>query len=238
MTNTTTRPASDRQYSFLTTLINEREGHGVTDAAVFVAQLRQANATTAQISPMIDAMTKLPRKAAPASGPTNGARRNTYAGKCAKCGSWVAEQCGGIQARTDGRKGFDPVHFEGECITGATPVAALAEGVYEKDGLVYRVKLSKGGNLYAQRAIVIPGEKLEWEYLGAKGLGLVAGAIAITAETAARIGYLTSACIVCSRVLDLRTSIAAGYGAKCASNHGWHYPTAEEAEAILSERGL
>ena len=221
MTNTTTTgPASDRQYSYLTDLLNEREGHGVTDIPAFLTILRTNGCTKAQMSKIIDINKALPKAAKPA---TNGnVRRNTYAGKCIACGVWVAEQAGTIVARTDGRKGFDAKHLDGECVQGGTPVAAITEGVYEKDGMVYRVTLSKGGNLYAQRAIVTPGQKLAWEYLGAKGLTLVAGATPITAETAARIGFSTHHCMFCSRKLTdegENRSVDVGYGPVCAKRY-------------------
>ncbi len=120
----------------------------------------------------------MPKAVKAAAAGQGNVRRNTYAGKCAKCGSWSGRAVWHHVATPMAAEGFDPVHLDGECITGGTPVAAaITEGVYEKDGMVYRVTLSKGGNLYAQRAIVTPGQKLAWEVpRGAKGLTLVAGA--------------------------------------------------------------
>lgn len=62
--------------------------------------------------------------------------------------------------------------------------------------------------------------------------------IAADVQEAARMfGIKASACGYCSSPLSNPQSRAAGYGETCAHNHGFNYPSLEEALEILAERG-
>lgn len=62
--------------------------------------------------------------------------------------------------------------------------------------------------------------------------------IAADVEEAARMfGLKARACGHCLSPLSNVQSRAAGYGETCANNHGYYYPSKEEAQTILSERG-
>jgi ribosomal 50S subunit-associated protein YjgA (DUF615 family) len=62
--------------------------------------------------------------------------------------------------------------------------------------------------------------------------------IAENVEEAARMfGIKASACGYCCSPLSNPQSRAAGYGETCAHNHGFNYPSLEEALDILAERG-
>ena len=62
--------------------------------------------------------------------------------------------------------------------------------------------------------------------------------IAADVEEAARMfGLKAKACSYCSSPLSQIQSRAAGYGETCAENHGFYYPSLEEARTILAERG-
>lgn len=62
--------------------------------------------------------------------------------------------------------------------------------------------------------------------------------IADDVEEAARMfGIKAKACGYCASPLSNIQSRAAGYGETCANNHGFYYPTEEEAKKILQERG-
>ena len=69
--------------------------------------------------------------------------------------------------------------------------------------------------------------------------GLADGTIRLlTGDEARAYGRQHNRCFNCLAMgrpgeLSDDRSIAAGYGERCASRHGWHYPTAEEAAAIL-----
>lgn len=55
----------------------------------------------------------------------------------------------------------------------------------------------------------------------------------MTQEDARAFGHANKFCVACLKELSDIRSMASGYGATCASNHGWHYCTTEEAVAIL-----
>jgi hypothetical protein len=61
----------------------------------------------------------------------------------------------------------------------------------------------------------------------------------LTAEQARAFGRQYDLCVACGHYLEDDRSLAAGYGPVCASKNGWHYPSQDEAAAILQrERGL
>ena len=73
------------------------------------------------------------------------------------------------------------------------------------------------------------GKAQSWEILNR---------IAADSQEAARMfGIKAKACGHCSSPLSNIQSRAAGYGETCAHNHGYFYPTVEEARTILAERG-
>ena len=74
--------------------------------------------------------------------------------------------------------------------------------------------------------------------LSRQGSESVKARIAADVEEAARMfGIKAKACSYCSSPLSNIQSRAAGYGEKCAHDHGFYYPTEAEAKDILAERG-
>jgi hypothetical protein len=90
-------------------------------------------------------------------------------------------------------------------------------GFYQVDEVIYRVKISKSGNWYAEEAILPVGTKnrINWEYIG-KNLKY-STATKLTAQEA---GRFTSYCMYCGAKLDDPTSRYNGIGPDCASNRG------------------
>ena len=95
----------------------------------------------------------------------------------------------------------------------ANPVTE--QGVYERDGIVYRVKRSQAGRLYASR----------YNPEGARGDRFVyaSGAVyrlsaddRISLERAKELGAQWSQCCVCGRDLSATESVEAGIGPVCA----------------------
>ena len=226
----TSKPASERQYAYLTTLLGERDpavtlaGTGLTDNDAFIAALRGANATSTQVSAIIDATMKLP-KAAPAAGAVATVRRNNYGAKCATCGVYVEAGEGRIARKTSG-KGWDTFHIAA-CPADAAPSVEVEAGVYVgPTGDLVKVQANrKTGRLYALIAgMPTTVGQIDWQYIGAKGLALITAEWhRITADEARTIGLVTHTCMFCGTELsDEREgrSVEVGYGPVCARNNG------------------
>lgn len=88
-------------------------------------------------------------------------------------------------------------------------------GLYRMDDALYRVKISRTGNWYAEVAVKpVPGsgrKSLDWDYLG-KRVNL-ADAVALSdAEAGKFVGY----CVRCNAELTVLESIERGMGPVCA----------------------
>jgi hypothetical protein len=102
------------------------------------------------------------------------------------------------------------------------PTTLVKGGIYDVNGVLFSIRESKSGNLYAMQATGDPeaGRKLSWEYVrGAIGTVARSG-VRLTAEQASNIGHLTSHCCFCSLELTDGRSIDVGYGPVCAANQG------------------
>ena len=109
-------------------------------------------------------------------------------------------------ARTDGQ-GTTSARFE------------PTEGFYRIDQSVYRVKISKSGNWYAQQCqLPLPGSgrtRLSWEYIG-KRVRLDDGVVLTEAE----VGQFLKYCVKCGAELTVKESIKRGMGPTCARKSG------------------
>jgi hypothetical protein len=222
----TSKPASERQYAYLATLLAERDpavtlaGTGLADNDAFLAALRGAGATSNQVSAIIEATMKLPKVPA-ASAPV---RRNNYGAACATCGVYVEAGAGTIARKASG-KGWDTFHI-GACPAPAAQAVTVEAGVYVgPTGDLVKVQANRQtGRLYALIAGMPTGEgKIDWQYIGAKGLNLItADWHRITADEARTIGLVTHHCMFCGLELtDEREgrSVEVGYGPSVPANN-------------------
>lgn len=226
----TSKPASERQYAYLATLLGERDpavtlaGTGLTDNDAFIGALRANGATSTQVSAIIEATMKLP-KAAPVAGAAPAGRRNNYGAKCATCGVYVQAGEGRIERKTSG-KGWDTFHVTA-CPAPAADAVEVEAGVYVgPTGDLVKVQAARTtGRLYASIAAWPEVEgKIDWQYIGARGLALITAEWhRITADEARTIGLVTHTCMFCGTELsDEREgrSVEVGYGPICARKNG------------------
>jgi hypothetical protein len=238
----TSKPASERQYAYLTTLLNERDPAvtGVPDVAAFIQSLRDNGATSAQVSAIIKAVLALPKAAAPAGAAPAG-RTNNYGAKCVKCGVYVPAGAGVITKNSAGK--WDTTHVqpcpEVEAKLPTPDVSTLTEGVYvDEDGTVWKVYTGRQSGRLQAATLTNHGDHGTFEFVRG-GLRMVADALVartmrlLTQDEAAAFGRLNGFCCNCGLAIEDDRSVAAGYGPKCATNLGWWYPTYEEAAAIL-----
>jgi hypothetical protein len=98
--------------------------------------------------------------------------------------------------------------------TNDDPVTEI--GMYERDGVLYRVKKSGTGNLYAMRFVPTGATKSErYEY--AKGvIRALSAHDRMTVERCAELGVAYSVCVICGADLSDPKSVARGMGPTCA----------------------
>lgn len=113
------------------------------------------------------------------------------------------------------------------------PTKPVDVGLYLLDGEVIKVYVTQSKRLGAKRLVVQGNGKGAFVY--AKGLlNHLTDAHRLTEEQAREFGKQHGFCVACARSLDDDRSLAVGYGPVCATNHGWFYPTLEQASEILA----
>lgn len=120
----------------------------------------------------------------------------------------------------------------------AAPAATAGVGLYQHDnGAVRKVYMTQNDRLGC-KLLTVMGEHGSFQYEKG-GTRTVSEALAagtahlMTQDEATAFGRLHSFCCNCAKDLDDDRSVAAGYGPTCADNNGWHYPSYEQAAAIL-----
>lgn len=126
----------------------------------------------------------------------------------------------------------------------ATP-AVVPIGIHRNPtGAVIKVYTTQSGQLATKELIDIvdlsepTGLRYEFDYRGKKGLAGLSADTLLPMDEAKKFGRLTKRCINCLYKLTDERSLAAGYGAKCAHNHGWFYPNMKQAMAIIERENL
>lgn len=120
------------------------------------------------------------------------------------------------------------------------PAAELEDGVYVHGDDTFKIvhAVHGSGQQYAKRLVkeIVDGEVVwSWEYEGKKPLNYLRPEHRMSEEQAKKFGLLYGICINCARPLTREESIHVGYGATCARNNGWHYPTKAELKAMTKE---
>lgn len=116
--------------------------------------------------------------------------------------------------------------------TAQAPVEPVDEGLYLVEGVIVKVYRTQNGFLAGKRLVVLGNGRGSFEY--ERGLvRLVRAEHRLTEEQAREFGKTHAFCCACAKTLNDDRSIAVGYGAECARNHGWHYPTKTEATELL-----
>lgn len=112
------------------------------------------------------------------------------------------------------------------------PVNPVSPGLYLSNGDVIKVYIRQDKRLGAKR-LVDQGNGKGVFVAGSGLLNRAQEGRRLTDEEAMVYGKQYSFCIACFRSLDDDRSLAVGYGPDCAKNHGWFYPTLEQASEIL-----
>lgn len=118
-----------------------------------------------------------------------------------------------------------------------TKFEPAAEGLYVKDGTIYKVVAAKlaTGRRYA-KALMSPdsaNEKRQWVFASGVVMNLKPEH-KMTAEQAAQYGKLYGCCVNCASPLTHEESIDRGYGPDCADRFGWPYDHSRRNKTLRS----
>jgi len=162
-----------------------------------------------------------------------------FAGKCARCGGWIAagtvvewERGAGVRHVFDANaEGFGcPVKPAAVKFAGVPekPAATVQMGVFRKDGKIYVVKPNKAKTaVYAKEIVESParmtenGQEVDFEAVYRKGVVFTLTE-ADRWDLADAADFLTkyARCIVCGRHLKAAKSVAGAIGPVCAKYFG------------------
>lgn len=119
--------------------------------------------------------------------------------------------------------------------TLGAPVVALEDGIYRADDgeivKVYHTVHGRNVQVGKRLSVIEKGDGTftgEFVYVGKAALVGLTPAHKLSHEAAAEFGKIYGFCVNCAADLTDERSIAVGYGATCARNFGWPYPTKKE----------
>ena len=232
-----------KQQSFVRSLAEEclptlSSQYGVTFSTVDEwLTLADVSTLTGQgASKLIDVLKQLPkvRKTEWSHLPDGRTIVNKFAKACTVCAG-VVDTGKGWAVQTD--KGWGTYHALGDCGQSA-PASDLIEVESKRayrceDGTIAIAYTTQNKRIAVRRLVVHEDGKGSLEYWkGGVSIVRATGSL-LTQEQASELGKVYGFCICCGKDLSEDTSLAVGYGATCASNNDWWYPTAKEARDIL-----
>ncbi len=176
---------------------------------------------------------------------------NLYPGTCTRCNGHVPANAG-ERAKVDGR--WTVSHLDGQCPTAADKAVQEAErivreaqqitepGFFAKDGNIYRVVRSGGGNLYVTTLVITTdaqGNKSgDYAYLGGLRNTTLTRDDALTYESATHMGLAHGFCILCCKALSDPISALQGVGPSCVKRVGGKRWTKTQYLAECKSRGV
>lgn len=101
----------------------------------------------------------------------------------------------------------------------AVPTGEIPDGLHMVNGVVIRVRHSKGGHQYGERLLTDAERVVEgttWLYEGRKALKGASTATLLTLEQAKAYGKSYGVCAACGALLEDPVSVEAGIGPVCA----------------------
>lgn len=224
-----------KQQSFVRSLLEERlESLGIEDVESYIKEHHVEFLTGNGASKLIDALLKIPTSKKPdqAHLPEGRTIVNKFSKPCTVCGGLVDTGKGwAVQTA----KGWGTYHAINECGQSApSRIEVEPKRAYRcEDGTVAIAYTTQNKRIAVRRLVVHEDGTGSLEYW-AGGVSIVrATGSLLTQEQASELGKVYGFCICCGKDLSEDTSLAVGYGATCASNNDWWYPTPKEAREIL-----
>lgn len=232
-----------KQQSFVRSLAEEclptlSSQYGVTFTTVdeWISLADIVSLTGQGASKLIDALKQLPKVRKPEWShlPEGRVIVNKIAKPCTLCGGFVEI---GKGWSVQNNLGWRTYHHNGACGQSA-PVTDRIEVESKRayrceDGTIAIAYTTQNGRIAVRRLVVHEDGKGSLEYWkGGVSIVRATGSL-LTQDEASALGKTYGFCICCGKDLSEDTSLAVGYGATCAGNNDWWYPTPKEAREIL-----
>jgi hypothetical protein len=234
-----------KQQSFIRSLLTERQSVlGIDDIDAYIRDKGINRLTGQSASAVIEKLLAIPKPDNPehAHLPKGRTIVNRYSKPCALCKGSVESQTGWCVQLASG---WQTYHAFGACGAPApesVPAPAVHENLIEveakrayrcEDGTIAIAYTTQNGYLAMRRLVIEDGVGGLEYWKGGVNIVRATGTL-LTQEEASSLGKTYGFCVCCGRDLSEDTSLAVGYGATCAGNNGWWYPTTKEAREILN----
>lgn len=233
MSATTITP---KQQSFLRSLLQERLSVlGIDDIDKYIEEKGINKLTAKSASAIIDKLKSIPAPRNPehAHLPEGRVIVNKFAKECTLCAGLV-DSGAGHAVQTD--RGWQTFHAVNKCgaPSDAPRIEVEPKRAYRcEDGTIAIAYTTQNGRIAVRRLVIHEDGNGSLEYWqGGVAIVSATGSL-LTQEEASTLGKTYGFCICCGKDLSEDTSLAVGYGATCAGNNDWWYPTPKEAREIL-----
>lgn len=233
-----------RQQSFVRTLAEEclptlssQYGVSFTSVDEWLTLADVVTLTGQGASKLIDVLKQLPKARKPEWShlPEGRVILNKIALPCTLCGGFIELSKGWSVQTATGWKTYHLLDECGQVSAPATPrIEVESKRAYRcEDGTIAIAYTTQNNRIAVRRLVVDEDGKGGLEYWKG-GVSIVrATGTLLTAEEASELGKTHGFCVCCGKPLSEDTSLAVGYGATCAGNNGWWYPSTKEAREIL-----
>jgi hypothetical protein len=232
-----------KQQSFVRSLAEEclptlSSQYGVTFSTVdeWLTLADVVSLTGQGASKLIDVLKQLPkvRKTEQSHLPEGHTVVNKYGKACASCRGFVDAGKGWCVQTGTGWQTYHALNECGQSAPATDRIEVESKRAYRcEDGTIAIAYTTQNGHIAVRRLVIHEDGKGSLEYWKG-GVSIVrATGTLLTQEEASTLGKTYGFCICCGKDLSEDTSLAVGYGATCAGNNDWWYPTAKEAREIL-----
>lgn len=226
-----------KQQSLVRTLLEERvEVLGIVDLDAYITS-QGINILTGQgASKLIDALLAITigKKSEHSHLPDGRVIVNKFAKGCALCGGLVEAGNGHAVQTSEGWKTYHRLNECGAPSTSNGTVVEPKRAYRLEDGTIAIGYLTQNRRVAVRRLVIHEDGTGSLEYWAGGTAHVRATGTPLSQEEASSLGKTYGFCVCCGKALSEDQSLAVGYGATCAGNNGWWYPTAKEARDILA----
>lgn len=214
-------PASDKQIAYITSLATQ---HDTSKIGTFPRRTldqiqRGEEVSKRRASSLIEVLRRQPKAQAEihqADTPAGPAATPAQLGFLRTLCSEQGEEVRTSYTKSEASDEIERLLKNREESKTRTSGKAAEEGMYKKDGEIYKIQIAVhgSGRPYAKKLVEVDGE---WEFVKAPGMQFrLTAKDKMTLEEAKEFGKLYGTCCVCGRTLTKEESIAEGIGPVCS----------------------